>query len=158
MSKKRTPKKKQLTSGGKKAACPPPPPTPPPQDEVASQESQSSRSPGSSSSQASTSRHVSSFISSLHILDSPSREAQKAQDQLRSVDDEKIVIAWVNENECLWNNRMTDYRDTKKKEALWQTKSDEMQYPGKHQRNRFHFSDVHGSMNTMGHVQSKWKN
>ena len=60
----------------------------------------------------------------------------------------------VNENECLWNNRMTDYRDTKKKEPLWQAKAEEMQYPGK--RNRFHFSDVHGSMNTMGHVQSKW--
>ena len=47
-----------------------------------------------------------SFISSIHILGSPSREAQKLRAkkkefQLRSVDDEEIVIAWVNENECL---------------------------------------------------------
>ena len=37
---------------------------------------------------------------------------------------------------------MTDYRGTKKKEALWQAKADEMQYPGKYLRNRFHSSDV----------------
>ena len=127
--------------GGKKAASPPPPPTPPPKDEAASQESQRSRSPSSSFSQAATSRYVSPAPHPRQPQQgSPKKPRAKTEFKLRSVDhDEEIVIAWVNENECLWNNRITVYRETKKKEALWQAKADKMQYSGKYFRNRFHF-------------------
>ena len=50
----------------------------------------------------------------------------------KSVDDEEIMISWIQDQECIWNNRMTDYRDTKKKEALWQVKATDMGYTGKY--------------------------
>ena len=42
------------------------------------------------------------------------------------------MISWIQDQEYIWNNRMTDYRDTKKKEALWQVKATDMGYTGKY--------------------------
>ena len=58
--------------------------------------------------------------------------AKKREYKLKSVDDEEIMISWIQGQECIWNNRMSDYRDTKKKEALWQVKATDMGYTGKY--------------------------
>ena len=50
-------------------------------------------------------------------------KAKKRQDKLKSVDDEEVWISWTQDQECIWNNRMTDYGDTGKKEAMSQAKA-----------------------------------
>ena len=60
------------------------------------------------------------------------RDCYKLPDEV-----EDQVIEWVREHQCLWNRKRSDYRNTVKKEALWEQKGTEVGVTKKHIMNWF---------------------